>query len=70
MFSNINFNLHVCGGNAHRKRGFFGKYTDMIEAFKKLNVNEIDVTFIFSENNLYFIFFQPLVWVSIGVVGE
>ena len=40
-FPNINFNLHVCGGNAHRKRGFFGKYTDMIEAFKKLKVNEI-----------------------------
>ena len=40
-FPNVNFNLHVCGGNAHRKRGFFGKYTDMIEAFKKLNVHEI-----------------------------
>ena len=40
-FPNVNFNLHVCGGNAHRKRGFFGKYTDMIEAFKILKVNEI-----------------------------
>ena len=40
-FPNVDFNLHVCGGNAHRKRGFFGKYTDMIEAFKILNVDEI-----------------------------
>jgi 5-methyltetrahydropteroyltriglutamate--homocysteine methyltransferase len=41
QFPKVNFNLHVCGGNAHRKRGFFGKYTDMIDAFKKLKVNEI-----------------------------
>ena len=40
-FPNVDFNLHVCGGNAHRKRGFFGKYTDMIEAFKILKVDEI-----------------------------
>ena len=40
-FPNVTFNLHVCGGNAHRKRGFFGKYTDMIEAFKILKVSEI-----------------------------
>ena len=40
-FPNVTFNLHVCGGNAHRKRGFFGIYTDMIEAFKILKVNEI-----------------------------
>ena len=40
-FPNVDFNLHVCGGNAHRKRGFFGKYTDMIDAFKILKVNEI-----------------------------
>jgi len=41
QFPSVNFNLHVCGGNAHRKRGFFGKYTDMIDAFKILKVNEI-----------------------------
>ena len=41
QFPNIKFNLHVCGGNAHRKRGFFGKYTDMIPAFKKLKIDEI-----------------------------
>ena len=29
-FPSVDFNLHVCGGNAHRKRGFFGKYTNMI----------------------------------------
>ena len=41
QFPSVSFNLHVCGGNAHRKRGFFGKYTDMIDAFKILKVNEI-----------------------------
>ena len=40
-FPEVKFNLHVCGGNAHRKRGFFGKYTDMISAFKKLKIDEI-----------------------------
>ena len=41
QFPGIKFNLHICGGNAHRKRGFFGRYTDMIEAFKILKVDEI-----------------------------
>ena len=40
-FPDVKFNLHVCGGNAHRKRGYFGRYTDMIEAFKILNIDEI-----------------------------
>ena len=41
QFPGVKFNLHVCGGNAHRKRGFFGRYTDMIEAFKILKVDEL-----------------------------
>ena len=40
-FPGIKFNLHICGGNAHRKRSYFGKYTDMIAAFKKLKIDEI-----------------------------
>jgi len=40
-FPGIKFNLHICGGNAHRKRGFFGRYTDMIDAFKILKIDEI-----------------------------
>ena len=40
-FPNVKFNLHICGGNAHGKRGFFGRYTDMIASFKKLKINEI-----------------------------
>tara|TARA_B100000614_G_scaffold226285_1_gene216494 strand:+ start:344 stop:1387 length:1044 start_codon:yes stop_codon:yes gene_type:complete len=40
-FPGVKFNLHICGGNAHRKRGFFGRYTDMVSAFKKLNIDEI-----------------------------
>ena len=41
QFPGIRFNLHICGGNAHRKRGYFGRYTDMIDAFKILKVDEI-----------------------------
>ncbi len=40
-FPGIKFNLHICGGNAHRKRSYFGKYTDMIDAFNKLKIDEI-----------------------------
>jgi len=40
-FPGVKFNLHICGGNAHRKRGYFGRYTDMINAFKKLKIDEI-----------------------------
>jgi 5-methyltetrahydropteroyltriglutamate--homocysteine methyltransferase len=40
-FPSVKFNLHICGGNAHRKRGYFGRYTDMIPAFKKLKIDEI-----------------------------
>ena len=40
-FPGVKFNLHICGGNAHRKRGYFGRYTDMIPAFKKLKIDEI-----------------------------
>ena len=40
-FPNVKFNLHICGGNAHRKRGFFGRYTDMIASFIKLKIHEI-----------------------------
>jgi len=40
-FPNLKFGLHVCGGNAHRKRGYFGRYTEMLEGLKKLKVHEI-----------------------------
>ena len=40
-FPNLKFGMHVCGGNAHRKRGYFGKYTEMLEGLKKLKVYEI-----------------------------
>tara|TARA_B100001939_G_C16917531_1_gene607654 strand:- start:311 stop:1348 length:1038 start_codon:yes stop_codon:yes gene_type:complete len=40
-FPNLHFSLHICGGNAHRKRGYFGKYQDMLDGLKKLNVHEL-----------------------------
>ena len=41
-FPNLHFSLHICGGNAHRKRGYFGRYTDMIPAFKKLKIENYE----------------------------
>ena len=35
--------LHVCGGNAYRKRVYFGKYTDMIPAFQSLRIDEVSL---------------------------
>ena len=40
-FPGLMFGLHICGGNAHRKRGYFGRYTDMLEGLKKLKVHEV-----------------------------
>jgi len=40
-FPDLHFSLHICGGNAHRKRGYFGKYQDMIDGLKKLKVHEL-----------------------------
>lgn len=33
--------LHVCGGNPRRKRVYFTKYTDLVEAFKLVPVDEV-----------------------------
>ena len=40
-FPTLHFSLHICGGNAHRKRGYFGKYHDMVDGLKKLKVHEL-----------------------------
>jgi len=39
----VRFGLHVCGGNPHRKRVYFGKYTDMVEGFSKLKIDELSL---------------------------
>ena len=39
----VRFGLHVCGGNPHRKRVYFGKYTDMVEGFRKLAIDEVSL---------------------------
>ncbi len=40
-FGDIRFGLHICGGNAHRKRAYFGKYTDMVDGLSKLKIHEV-----------------------------
>jgi 5-methyltetrahydropteroyltriglutamate--homocysteine methyltransferase len=32
--------LHVCGGNPRRKRVYFTKYTDLVEAFRTVRIDE------------------------------
>lgn len=38
---NVRIGLHVCGGNPRRKRVYFTKYTDIVEAFKRVPVDEL-----------------------------
>jgi 5-methyltetrahydropteroyltriglutamate--homocysteine methyltransferase len=33
--------LHVCGGNPHRKRIYFTKYTDLAPAFRTVKIDEV-----------------------------
>lgn len=37
----VRVGLHVCGGNPRRKRVYFTKYTDLVDAFKKVPVDEV-----------------------------
>ncbi|MFD1770232.1 hypothetical protein [Sphingobacterium suaedae] len=37
----VRIGLHVCGGNPRRKRVYFTKYTDLVEAFKRVPVDEV-----------------------------
>ena len=37
----VRVGLHVCGGNPRRKRVYFTKYTDLVEAFKRVPVDEL-----------------------------
>lgn len=39
----VRIGLHVCGGNPHRKRVYFGKYTDMVDGFSKLKISEVSL---------------------------
>jgi 5-methyltetrahydropteroyltriglutamate--homocysteine methyltransferase len=40
--SHVRVGMHICGGNPHRKRVYFGKYTDMAEGLQKLKIDEIE----------------------------
>ncbi len=35
--------LHVCGGNPRRKRVYFTKYTDLVPAFRSVNIDEVSL---------------------------
>ncbi|TYR35743.1 cobalamin-independent methionine synthase II family protein [Sphingobacterium phlebotomi] len=37
----VRVGLHVCGGNPRRKRVYFTKYTDLVEAFKRVPIDEV-----------------------------
>jgi 5-methyltetrahydropteroyltriglutamate--homocysteine methyltransferase len=36
----VRIGLHVCGGNPRRKRVYFTKYTDLVEAFRTVKIDE------------------------------
>lgn len=37
----VRIGLHVCGGNPRRKRVYFTKYTDLVEAFRAVPLDEV-----------------------------
>ncbi len=41
--SHVRIGVHICGGNPHRKRVYFGKYTDMVDGLRKLKIDEISL---------------------------
>ncbi len=71
-FPNLHFSLHICGGNAHRKRGYFGKYTDMLSGLKKLKVHELHLEYCTLHYNMLDVFdlynFKGIL--SFGVIDQ
>jgi 5-methyltetrahydropteroyltriglutamate--homocysteine methyltransferase len=39
----VRFGLHVCGGNPRRKRIYFTKYTEIVPAFRALEIDEVSL---------------------------
>jgi 5-methyltetrahydropteroyltriglutamate--homocysteine methyltransferase len=39
----VRVGLHVCGGNPRRKRVYFTKYTDLVPAFRTVNIDEVSL---------------------------
>ena len=39
----VKIGLHICGGNAYRKRSYFARYTDMAEAFQIAPVDQLSL---------------------------
>jgi len=39
----VRIGLHVCGGNPRRKRVYFTKYTDLVPAFSKVQIDEVSL---------------------------
>lgn len=40
---NVKIGLHVCGGNARRKRVYFTRYDDLAEAFSRANIQQVSL---------------------------
>ena len=40
---NVKIGLHVCGGNARRKRVYFTKYDDLAEAFAAAKIDQVSL---------------------------
>ena len=39
----VRIGLHVCGGNPHRKRIYFTRYTDLVPAFRTIKIDEVSL---------------------------
>ncbi len=72
QFPGVYFGLHICGGNAHRRRGYFGRYVEMLDGLKKINLNELHLEYCTLHYNMLDLFDM---WdykgnLSIGVIDQ
>lgn len=49
---NVKIGLHVCGGNARRKRVYFTKYTDLTQAFATTRIDQVSLEYCTLEYNM------------------
>ncbi len=42
---NVRIGLHVCGGNARRKRVYFTRYDELAEAFARVNIHQVSLEY-------------------------
>ena len=50
---NVKVGLHVCGGNAHRKRVYFTRYDDLAGAFAAARIDQVSLEYCTLSYNMF-----------------